>query len=613
MKNRFSNSSLFVKICIITYSLMIIFGVVLLLAPYLLYQEGNSKRLAVQSQINADNAAEFLNLNYNNIMRNFVGVYGTEGFSACVRDIKNTVPSHYAVREKLHDYLDRFSNSSYLIDSVLIIMDYDGAAYSLYDKPLKPGSVPLTDEEKENAAGITWLSARMSPFRKSSYSVPIVFPLVLANSNYVTISRDPANVDLYVVVYVNYAALNDAMKISTGRNENSAFALVNENGGIICSSPELEDSDVSTITGTLWNGLSDGDGLRTSIHNKNYSAYLVKMDKCNVYLAYRIASTPFFESLGISPSILIYFFIFILLVLAAISYLMSHYVSKPVGKLVDVVHKIEDNEYDKIVPFETKDEIGKLGSAVNSMHRTIQAQMERIKNDEAEKYMAQIKLMTEQVNPHFLYNTLDSIQTLVKTGDRDDAASMIQNLANYLRIGLSYGDDLISLDKEIKHAHAYVQLMSQRFQQPIIFMYQLPHELEAHPILKTILQPLLENSIRHGFGIDATGMPILAPTIEINVSTIDESKCDTDGSIGDEAGNSRRLKIEIADNGSGFDVQKTLSVMENGIENSDASRHVGMHNVYFRLITYYGKDNVTIDLNSIPYYRNSITITIPRQ
>ena len=259
---------------------------------------------------------------------------------------------------------------------------------------------------------------------------------------------------------------------------------------------------------------------------------------------------------------------------------------------MEVVHQIEENRYTQRIEFQTNDEIGKLNQAINRMYDTIQQQMVRIKEEESEKYLTQIKLLTEQINPHFLYNTLECIQSEVLRGDSQTASSMIQYLAEYLRIGLSYGADLITVTNELRHANAYIKLMNQRFGQSIIFMYQIGPGLNQHLILKTILQPLVENSIRHGFGIDAPGIPILDPTIQVNFSSSEEV-----------------LTIEVIDNGSGFDVEEAEKILY--ASDPEALQHVGLHNVYHRLITYYGKDAVEMTLGSIPYYRNTVTIRIP--
>lgn len=596
LKDRFRNSSLFVKICTITYTLMLIFALVLLLVPLLMYRDDATKRLKFQSDTYAQNAVSVLNMHYNNLLHSFITIYGTDDFANAVSQTCSGNLSYIATRNLLQEYLSDFTDSSYIVDNVLILTGKEKVAYSKYEAALKPtNNLPLTDEEFNSIHGITWFPERTSPFRISSTDIPLVFPLALKNGGFVTVAGDNDPVDLYVIAYLNTSLLNDIIVSSVGLHENSAFAIYDSKGKSLTQNSNFTEEDNDIFRSKFFSVMTS-DNVNMSFLT-NYDSYrLVKLDKCSIYLGYRLKSASFLENIGVTPAIIIAFFTFILLVLVAISVLMSIYVTKPVNELVNIVHKIETNTYSREKNFETTDEIGKLGKAINSMHSTIEAQMKQIKADEEQKYMSQIRLMAEQVNPHFLYNTLDSIQTEVQSGSSETAADMIQYLANYLRIGLSYGDDFITLAKEINHANAYVQLMNHRFKQSILFMYKLPKELEMRPILKTILQPLIENSIRHGFGIDADGMPILTPTIEINVTNTEDS-------------DNKKLQIEITDNGSGFDIEKTVAIMLYDTDNGN--RHVGLHNVYYRLITYYGKENVKVDFESIPYYKNSITITIP--
>lgn len=306
--------------------------------------------------------------------------------------------------------------------------------------------------------------------------------------------------------------------------------------------------------------------------------------------AHRETFLDIFGKTGFTLLLLLVLLVFFLL---TISFLMARYITRPVNGLVEVVHQIEENRYTEKLKFTANDEISQLGSAINNMHDTIRRQMIRIKQEEAEKYKTQIQLLTEQINPHFLYNTLECIQSEVLRGNSNTATNMIQYLAEYLRIGLSYGADLITISNELRHADVYIKLMNQRFQQSIIFLYKPSPDLNQRLIPKTILQPLVENSIRHGFGIDASGIPISVPTIEISLRAVED-----------------RLSIGVIDNGSGFDA-KTVEAITSGSHTADDKGHVGLHHIYHRLVTYYGKENVQFSFNSIPYYRNEIIISIP--
>jgi len=203
-----------------------------------------------------------------------------------------------------------------------------------------------------------------------------------------------------------------------------------------------------------------------------------------------------------------------LIVSVVFSALLSKFITSPLERLMESIRQIKENQYDE--PYETKyeDEIGQLNAAVNSMHSTIQSQISQIKEDEHEKYQLEIQLLAEQINPHLLYNTLEGINLEVLNNHTLVASSMINNLGTFMRIGLNYGDELIMVRNEIAHVEAYINIMNHRTNKSISFQSYVEEELNEYRILKLILQPLVENSIKHGFRDEKWGEAVCIPSIE---------------------------------------------------------------------------------------------------
>ena len=169
---------------------------------------------------------------------------------------------------------------------------------------------------------------------------------------------------------------------------------------------------------------------------------------------------------------------------------------------------------------------------------------------------------------------------------------MTRALSLYLRTVLSYGSETITIRNEIQHDMSYIRIMNGRFRKDIIYQHRILPELEAEPILKMALQPFIENSIKHGFGIGDDSTWIQQPEIETSFTL---------------SGNT--IRIEISDNGRGFDENHFLAIMKGGKEGEG---HVGIRNTYLRLIKFYGEENVRISVSSLPFYRSTITIDVPR-
>ena len=226
------------------------------------------------------------------------------------------------------------------------------------------------------------------------------------------------------------------------------------------------------------------------------------------------------------------------------------------------------------------------------MATTIENQIEEIKEEEEKQTRTEMRLLSEQLTPHFLYNTLECIQQEIQTGNSKASSEMTRALSLYLRTVLSYGSETITIRNEIQHDMSYIRIMNGRFRKDIIYQHRILPELEAEPILKMVLQPFIENSIKHGFGIGDDSTWIQQPEIETSFTL---------------SGNT--IRIEISDNGRGFDENHFLAIMKGGKEGEG---HVGIRNTYLRLIKFYGEENVRISVSSLPFYRSTITIDVPR-
>jgi two-component system sensor histidine kinase YesM len=259
---------------------------------------------------------------------------------------------------------------------------------------------------------------------------------------------------------------------------------------------------------------------------------------------------------------------------------------------MDSLRDIETGSYLEKIPIHSHDEIEQLNDAIDSMYRTIQKQIERIKQEETLKYNAQMQLLSEQMNPHFLYNALEFINMEIVSSHNDNASLMICNLGNYLRTGLAYGENFMPISKEVEHAVSYINIMSYRFSQSIQVTTQIPDYLSDRPIMKCILQPLVENSLKHGFKIGTSGGFPLLPLITISASLTDDA-----------------LELSVTDNGAGIDIERAEQSLQRQHKNSDGSGHVGLSNVYLRLSSYYTEADITF--SSVPFFENKVTVRLP--
>ena len=145
-----------------------------------------------------------------------------------------------------------------------------------------------------------------------------------------------------------------------------------------------------------------------------------------------------------------------------------------------------------------KDEIGTLAESVNEMTEHLEEFVEKIKEDERKMRHTELRLLQEQINPHFLYNTLDTIVWLVEGNASDKAVNMVVSLSDFFRIVLSKGREIITLKEEEQHIRSYLEIQQVRYRDILEYDIQIPEELYQYKILKLTLQPLVENSLYHG-------------------------------------------------------------------------------------------------------------------
>ncbi len=277
-----------------------------------------------------------------------------------------------------------------------------------------------------------------------------------------------------------------------------------------------------------------------------------------------------------------------------LSFALSDLLTRNLEVLGGIIGQINKKTYNKKVYFPYSDEISLLGIQLNQMYDTIKLQLKQIKEEEQKKANAEIQMMSEQINPHFLYNTLECIHFQILNGHGDTAGGMLESLGRYLRITLSVGKTLISVGKEAEHVTSYMEIMNRHSAAGIRFIPNIDPALKDCQIMKVMLQPLAENCIKHGFGGSVNGMEPVPPQITITI-TSEEKKW---------------IRIEVTDNGKGIDIKKASACLK--AESPESNCHFGLHNLYKRLSACYG-DSVKISFISIPYLKNSVIIEIPME
>ena len=177
---------------------------------------------------------------------------------------------------------------------------------------------------------------------------------------------------------------------------------------------------------------------------------------------------------------------------------LSYHIVRPVNGLVEVTNQISKGDFSVRAGSANTSEIDSLSHSVNHMAKNLDRLVNQIKEDERKMRQAELRLLQEQINPHFLYNTLDTIVWLIESGMEKEAEEMVVSLSDFFRLVLNHGKEYNTIKDEERHITSYLKIQQVRYQDILEYDIQIPPELYDYQILKMTLQPLVENALYHG-------------------------------------------------------------------------------------------------------------------
>lgn len=163
-----------------------------------------------------------------------------------------------------------------------------------------------------------------------------------------------------------------------------------------------------------------------------------------------------------------------------------------------MTRQISAGDFSARAGVETRDEVSQLADSVNEMSKHLEVMVSQIKEDERKMRYAELRLLQEQINPHFLYNTLDTIIWLIEGNLSEQAVDMVVSLSDFFRLVLSHGKEFITIKDEELHIRSYLEIQQVRYHDILDYEISIEPALYPYRILKLTLQPLVENALYHG-------------------------------------------------------------------------------------------------------------------
>ena len=190
--------------------------------------------------------------------------------------------------------------------------------------------------------------------------------------------------------------------------------------------------------------------------------------------------------------------VIIFIVVVRISYVVSASITEPISKLSKVTEQVAEGNLNVRANIDTGAELGLLGKSLDEMIEQISILLDRVRDEEESLRKTELELLQAQINPHFLYNTLDTIVWLAEGGDQEKVVSMVGSLSDFFRTSLGQGKDVVTVKDEIKHVVSYLEIQQVRYQDILDYSVDIPEEIHDCLIPKITIQPLVENALYHG-------------------------------------------------------------------------------------------------------------------
>ena len=386
---------------------------------------------------------------------------------------------------------------------------------------------------------------------------------------------------------LNYSAISGLCDQSTVGTKGYAFIL-DAKGNIVYHPQqqqlynELQTENISLIMDTDEDTVLTGtgnDGKLYSISRSEKTGWTV-VDCTNV--------KELLSKSRQAQSVYVLTAIILVIVALLFSRFMARSITLPIQKLRDSMKKVQEGDFSvSDVVVDSKNEIGSLTKSFDVMTHRIHELMEQNVHEQEEKRKSELKALQSQINPHFLYNTLDSIIWMAEGKKNEEVVLMTASLARLLRQSISNEDEVVPIANEVEYARGYLTIQKMRYKDKLEFQIEVDSSILYIPLIKLVLQPIIENAIYHGLKYkESKGLLIVKGFMK-------------DGNA----------VLQVIDDGVGM-VEETLAHIYDKHKVNYHSNGVGVYNVQKRLKLYYGED-YGITYTSELGKGTTATITIP--
>ncbi len=456
-------------------------------------------------------------------------------------------------------------------DSLQSIVVYNNYGSLLAAEPV------ATQKENLNVTEQGWFVQAMAEVENMHFSTPHIQNLfddntfryywVISLSRAIEITRDGKTELGVLLVDMDYSVISRMLDQINATENGQYYYLCDSSGEIIYHPRRIQISDkISSENNEIAAGYKDG------VYDEVFQGERRKIVVNTIsYTGWKLVGVIPYSAFTYGMIDIRYFIILLMLLmlmmLAVVNRIASQGISRPILRLNDSVREYEAGEKPEIY-IGGPQEIRHLGHSIQKSYEQIEELMKKIVLEQNERRKSELDALQSQINPHFLYNTLESITWMVEGERNDDAVFMISQLARLFRISLSKGRTIISIKDEIQHAQSYMNIQKIRYKNTFSIEFDVEPEIYSYSTVKLILQPLLENAINYGVsGLDENG--------EIRVEGRKEGE---------------QILLSVTDNGIGMSEEEASLVLTDSSRIHKRGSGVGLVNVNRRIQIYFGNE-----------------------
>ena len=442
-----------------------------------------------------------------------------------------------------------------------------------------------------------WYHQLVEQYQTQTLLPPSIFQPPLSEPqevlSVVTLIRSRKNITRILGVVSVDVLKSDLIDILQRNNyaEQSAAYLVDENLNIVCGANSTFPVSEADLAAQLQQ-MRDTFGASSGVSTAGNAVYGLSAPIFDGWRIFTVASMGnLLSPVSDLRDQMILLTVIISIIAFCLSYLYARYSTRRIKTLAEQVRRVENGDLSVSCIVDSEDEIGELQNSFNFMVRRISLLVDERYNLGKNLKDMELRALQAQINPHFLYNTLDMIAWKAMASGNQETVDIVVKLARFYRLSLSNGSDFLPLSDEVEHVRLFVELTNLCRSRNVQLITEVAPNIADYPIMKLILQPIVENSLFHGLYELSDREGVIRLTAE---------------QIGSY------VQIQIADNGVGIEKSKLAELLakkERPVVNTKRGGY-GIGNILERLRIYYD-DRFTFQIESAILTGTTVTIRIP--